>query len=225
MKRSIVPLALAAALSACGGGGDGGGVPPQQSPQGFWSGTDFSLLVTPGGELWGVEFDGVDLFLYNGTFSASGSSFTANGYAYLGPDRIALSATGTFTPGSTMSGTVTVPNIGSSQFSAAYSSNYDAMPAAVSALAGTYTLSTGGSLALDSTGSFSGSEDGCSFSGNISPDSSGKNFYRLAVTFGPSPCIAANSAGNGVVAAASSTTLVGGVVSGTLGQAVVLTRN
>src|SRR5580700_3774860 len=48
------------------------------------------------------------------------------------------------------------------------------------------------------TFSFSGSDSGCSFSGSITPDSSGKNFFKVSLTYCPSPCLSPNQTQAGI---------------------------
>lgn len=58
----------------------------------------------------------------------------------------------------------------------------------------------GSSTALNivSNGAFTGTSNGCSFSGTLNPRASGKNVFDLALTFGAAPCRLAGQAANGI---------------------------
>ena len=79
--------------------------------------------------------------------------------------------------------------------------NYDTA-ASVSAISGTWdgTLLDGvtTTVTINSNGTVSGSNLGCSFSGTVTADSSGKNFYDVSLTFGASPCAFPNQTASGV---------------------------
>lgn len=83
----------------------------------------------------------------------------------------------------------------------------------------------GRTMSVQAIGDFTGVSSGCSFAGRFAEDSSGKNFYRVTVDFGPAPCALPNGTATGVAAVASDTVLAVGLVSGASGQASLLTRN
>ena len=53
-------------------------------------------------------------------------------------------------------------------------------------------------VTINSNGTITGSSTGCSFTGTVSADGSGKNFYDVSITFGASPCAFPNSSTTGV---------------------------
>jgi hypothetical protein len=75
-------------------------------------------------------------------------------------------------------------------------------PALLSGISGTWTgtLMDGSTAVvnIDTSGTFSGSDSGCSFSGTITPDSSGKNFFKVFLTYGASPCLSPNQTQAGI---------------------------
>jgi hypothetical protein len=80
--------------------------------------------------------------------------------------------------------------------------NYN-VPAQFSAVSGAWSLTAltgeGISLTVSSTGTFSAvSAFGCNFSGTMSPRSSGKNVFNVALTFGASPCLLAGQPASGI---------------------------
>lgn len=222
---TLVASCVVLALVGCGGGGGGddGGDTPAASIAGFWDGDDFALLTTPGGELWGVEQAGGELVLYRGTYSTSGNDFNSDLGAYLLGQRVAATARGTFVQKTSITGRATVPNVGSSDFTVRYNASYDAAPS-LAAIGGTYDASTGGSLTISPTGAINGTVEGCPLTGSASLDASGKNFYRVTVTFGSTGCALPNATATGVAAPSVGNRLVAGVISGNVGTALLLTK-
>jgi hypothetical protein len=180
------------------------------------------LLVTPANEVWAVDVSTSTFVLLKGTLSTSGPNFNAQLVAYTSPDAVPVSATGTVVARSSINGTVTGPG-GSEPFTLSYSAGYESAPNRA-ALAGSYSISSGGTVTLNANGLFTGTPNGCSVSGTLQADASGKNFYRVSISFGPAPCELPNGTATGVLAP-SGTQLVGGFVSGnSFGDAFVLTR-
>jgi hypothetical protein len=111
----------------------------------------------------------------------------------------------TYTVGSSLSGSLTEGST-SETFSATMPANslFDysngASIASISgAWSGSLTDGETASITVDSLGNVTGvSSDGCSFSATISPDSSGKNFFNISMTFGSSPCLLPNQSATGV---------------------------
>ena len=218
----MVVLPVAASLIACGGGGGG---EDNVSAEGFWNGTDASILVTSTGELWGVEVVGPTLALYKGTVSTNGSNFSAQLSGYLGSEKIDAVASGTVVLQKTLKGTISALGE-TSNFNLAYGSTYNQTPN-LAALAGSYAESDGGTFVVVANGSFSGvNSDGCPQSGTITPDQSGKNFYRVTLNIDQNPACGsfAGQTATGVLAVASTDMLVGGVVLGNFGDAFLLTK-
>lgn len=210
-KTLVAALAVTsiAVLTACGGGG--GGASPALTPgeaQGVYSGSfstpafpsgKFSTLVLENDEIWtlyGTEGAGGELLVYGliqGQGAASSGSFTVGAlkdYFYDG-----TTASGTLSAryqvGSTFNGTVSA-NGQSVSFSgvtpAQGSSNYAySTPADLSQVAGNWAATNmfGGTsnFTISSTGTFSGTnQNGCGFSGTVTPRSSGKNVFDVTST-------------------------------------------
>ncbi|MDE2253485.1 MAG: hypothetical protein KGL42_04360 [Betaproteobacteria bacterium] len=139
------------------------------------------------------------------TFTSSNlRDFTAAGATLSGT----LSAT--YTPGVSVSGTVTESN-GSSTVSNTFTgtvpqaSSYVYNSAAdINAVSGNwtaYTLQGAGApvaLTINPNGTFSGAQQGCSFSGTLTPRASGKNNFDVTVNFGANPCVLANGTASGI---------------------------
>jgi len=69
--------------------------------------------------------------------------------------------------------------------------NYNATPVTAKLIgdwSGTLLDGSAGLVSISSAGAISGTNGGCSFTGNAVPRSSGKNVFNMALTFGPSPC-------------------------------------
>jgi hypothetical protein len=54
------------------------------------------------------------------------------------------------------------------------------------------------SVTIASNGNFTGSTQGCTYSGTITPDSSGVNFFDFSLTYGGSPCLQPNQTQTGI---------------------------
>lgn len=64
---------------------------------------------------------------------------------------------------------------------------------------GSLTDGEGASISIDSAGNVSGvSSSGCTFSATVTPDSSGKNFFDVSLTFNGSPCVLPNQSASGI---------------------------
>ncbi len=216
-------LALAAtALTGCGGGGGDSDAGSAGISEGFWSAEDFGLLVTGTGEMWAIETDASPYVLYRGSVSTSGTQASGTFTGYQGASSFTGSVSGQVTARSRITGSATA--LGRTvSFTLDYDSSYDSAPS-LAAIAGRYSASSGAVVTVAADGSFSGSEDGCALSGTLTPDSSGKNFYRVSMRFGAAPCLSPNGTATGVLARTGSSQLVGGVVFNGLGDAFVLTR-
>lgn len=213
---------MTASLVACGGGGDDNNA----SAEGFWNDTDASILITSNGELWGVEVVGSSLALYKGTASTNGSNFSAQLSGYLDSEKIDVIANGTVVPQKTLQGTISGTGQ-TSNFNLIYDSTYNQTPN-LAALAGNYAESNGGTFIVAANGAFNGvNSDGCPQSGTITPDQSGKNFYRVTLTISQDVACGsfAGQTATGVLGVAGTNMLVGGVVLGNLGDAFLLTKS
>jgi hypothetical protein len=192
MLTSARRLLLACAiglLAACGGGGGSGSSTSQVfSAEGAWEGTSsanyaVNVLVLENNEMWAIFGTLVnDVFTVygfdRGVGTQSGSTFSGSGteYAYTGS-----SARGTFTaivsPGVSFNGSVTTGqtvNFSTRPMRSSYSYN---TPAMMSTVSGSWTgRLLDGSIAtvsVASSGSLTGSNGGCSFTGSATPRPSG----------------------------------------------------
>lgn len=235
-------------LAGCGGGGSSSSnssnntsqQPTPGQAQGVYSGTSstgssFSSIVLPNDKFYAIygSVSG-NLFLISGFIFGQGTSNNGTYTASVTDiNSAAATATGsitaTYTQGSSISGkltesSTTITFTGSPNPSSSYKYN---QAATLSEIAGTWSgdaldgLSV--TVTINSDGTFSGSDSaGCSFSGTISADSSGKNFFDVSVTFGASPCALPNQSASGIAADyllsdGVTRQLIAGVTSGSLG--------
>jgi hypothetical protein len=184
---------------------------PVTSPEGVYSGTtstgsSFEAIVLPDSSFWtlyGTVSNNVFFVqgVLQGNGSYSGTNYGASGLDsyYQTPQYVyAFSVNATFVPGSSISGTIvdtaSVYN-GPTSFTATAmptsSFNYDATPN-LSDIAGSWSGAllgnVPGSASIQSDGTFSGSSQGCSFSGSISPDPSEHNFFDVTIKYGSVNC-------------------------------------
>ena len=214
-------------LVACGGGGSGGEstpvtapvpAPPPATAEGVYGGTltgstspDFQLLVLENGDFYTLYGTNTSAsFVVAGLIQGSGTSannrFTSSNAADFGfSPAIPLTIDSTYASESKIiSGTATsarnqvrfsggpIPN---SQY--VYESR-----AQLPAVAGNWsTTALDGSnvqLAVSTSGTFTASSGGCTFSGTILPRPSGKNVFDVALRFGAAPCALAGQSGAGL---------------------------
>lgn len=223
--KIIATLSMAAALAACGGGGDDE-PSTNASVEGFWSNADSAILVTNTGELWGVEGSGSTLGLYKGSVTTDGSNFSAPLSVYVGNQKVAATASGTVKEQQTLQGSVTAAGQTSS-FTLTYDATYNQAAPSLATLAGTYKDGNGTTTTVASDGKVSAVLlSGCTESGSITPDASGKNFYRVTLTVGQeSACgFLAGQTAQGVLVPFGTKQLIGGFVMGNTGGAGVLTK-
>ena len=226
LKSIFFAIAIPFFVAACGGGGGSGQTNADAS--GFWSdptSNDSGILITKSGEIWGVALTSPYYTLYKGTVSTNGTTLTGSGTIYLNestaPPSAPLSITGQVVPKSTIKGTAT-SNGTTSQFSLVYDSTYEITPTTAS-IAGVYTGSSGGSITIAPTGTFTGATNGCIFFGALTP-ANNENFFRLSVTYDLPSC-GTGITGNGVIVrSGDGAYLVGGAVAGAMGDAFVLTK-
>lgn len=165
------------------------------------------LLVTPQGELWMVQEDaglgaaallvalpaGLNqghLFTQGNFFSGTLARYSAPG-AVMGP----ASITGNFVQERTLTHTLAVDGL-SRTSTAVYSPSFD-QPAALAAVAGFWRWAQG-AVTVDAAGAVVAQHDGCTWRASLTPDASGKNFFRLVGQFGPAPCASPNAQARGV---------------------------
>lgn len=226
MKTALkwVALAVAAVFAGCGGGGDDTPAAPAPSIAGFWDDADSSTLITSTGELWTIEAAGSDLLLSRGNVTTNGNAFSGSTTAFVSPTNITATLGGTFVERQSITGSGTVGGQ-TSAFALTYDPTYDT-PASLATAAGTWTVQTtgGGSVTVSGTGALVVTQTGCTFTGQLTPDTAGKNFFRVAGTFGAAPCNLPGAAASGI-AVNSPSTLAVAVVSGTSGGALAATKN
>jgi hypothetical protein len=115
------------------------------------------------------------------------------------------SVNATYVAGASIAGTVSESGNPNVTFNGAVepisSFNYST-PALLSSISGawTWTLMDGSTATvnINTGGTFSGSDSGCSFSGSMTPDSAGKNFFNISLTYGASPCSSPNQTQAGI---------------------------
>jgi hypothetical protein len=197
------------------GGGGGGTTSYTGQAQGVYSGTassgySFSTIVLPNDKFYGIygTVTGNLFYVYGmvaGQGTSGNDSLTANvtDYFYTG-QTFSDTLTATDVPGQSISGTMTesgTPITFNGTVPTSSSFTYNAA-ASISAISGSWngTLLDGvtTTLTINPDGTVSGSSSGCSFSGTVSADSSGKNFYDVSITFGASPCALPNQTATGV---------------------------
>jgi hypothetical protein len=176
----------------------------------------FDVVVLPNGtfySMYGETVDGVLIIggLITGQATTSNGTFAvadATNYLYIsggGESVVATSESGTYVAGTSITGTdsqsgaqYTATALPSSQY------NPTATPS-IATLVGTWTLSTVLSVTVNADGTFSGEQTAAganctTFSGALTPDPSGLNFFDMTLTTaGGSSCTPKAYAGAAVV--------------------------
>jgi hypothetical protein len=219
LKQFGTVLALALALMTTGCGKTSSSTPPASTAgqaQGVFSGTtstglSFQSIILPNDTFYAIYGTKVGNVLYvsgmmtgqgasnNGTYAATVTDFYSSGSTFTG------SLAATYVAGVSVSGTISESGNSNVTFNGAVESissfNYGT-PALLSGISGTWTgtLMDGSTAVvnINASGTFSGSDSGCSFSGSITPDSSGKNFFKVSLTYGASPCLSPNQTQAGI---------------------------
>lgn len=208
ITQTIVGIAIASILVACGGGSSTTAAP---TAEGFWNGTSgsgrsASGVVMDDGTIWllyskvgdsnvlGGAVQGASIS-NNGSFSsANAKDFNLEGFGTLNAP-----ITGSYTARQSLNGTES--NV---SFSLTYDSTYEQRPS-LADITGAYTgLSYGvgasdvATLNIAASGAISGSSKGCNYSGTVAPHAKG-NIYDVSVTFGGGVCALGTSQVSGVV--------------------------
>jgi hypothetical protein len=208
-------------IAGCGGGGGGGATAdPGPVPEGAYSGaitgsstsSAFQMLILDNSEYWAMYGNtsggrfGVRGFLHGaGTFN-NGSFTSSNMRDYGVSPALPGTVNATYRLGTSIQGTVAAAGQSQSvSFAgspiAATTYNYST-PASISLIQGAWTLTalngTSVSLTVAASGSFSGSSQGCSFTGSLKPRASGKNVFDMSITFGLAPCALPGQSGAGI---------------------------
>jgi hypothetical protein len=206
MKVSALAVAwvLSSVLVGCGGGG----TPAASTAEGVYAGTisngkTHNTLVLENDQvyvMYGTTVNGaimVEGFL-QGNGKSNNGTFTASDMRDYSPtagtsSNFSLSATyvkNTRFDGTTTVGTKTISFAGGPLQNSLYNYNTTANVAnIVGAWSITDLAGEPVTLNIASSGSFTGSISGCTFSGTLKPRASGKNVFDVVATFGLAPCL------------------------------------
>jgi hypothetical protein len=216
LKQFSTVLALAFITIGCSTSKTTPPVSTAGQAQGVFSGTtsdgsSFQTIILPNDTFYAIYGTTIGNVLYisgmmtgqgasnNGKYTATVTDFTNGGTTFTG------SVAASYVTGTNISGTVSESGNSNVSFSGTVAStssfNYG-NAALLSDISGTWTGTLlDGSTAIvniDASGTFSGSDSGCSFSGSMTPDSSGKNFFDISLTYGASPCLSPNQTQAGI---------------------------
>lgn len=206
----------------CGGGSNSSGSSNSQSAtpgqaQNVYSGTtsnggSFEAIILPNDKLYtiygttsGNVFSVQGMLTgqgasKSGTYTASVSDFDSAGSIGSG------SVSATYVVDTSINGTLSETGSPNITFSGAVlptsSFNYNTAASLANVTRtwnGTLLDGSSATVTINADGSFSGSDSsGCSFTGNVSPDSSTKNFFNVSLTYGASPCLLPNQTATGI---------------------------
>ena len=214
---TVTAVALSLWLAGCGGGGDDAGAAPSAKAEGAYAGTltgsassAFQLLVLESDEYWslygstsgGTFF--VAGFIQGSGASNNGSFASSNGldFGFATPVQATVSASyvvGTSIQGTVAGGGQNVTFTGVPIAPALYAY---ATAARLSDIQGNWNLTslTGApaTLNVSAAGALTGSSQGCTFSGTMTPRASGKNVFNVALTFGAAPCLLPGQPASGI---------------------------
>ncbi len=205
--------------------------------QGFYKGTftfgdsTIYVIVLPNDKFYAVYRDSIKEWMMAGQGTSNKGNYSASLTNYWWDSGVPVTLTATYVPGVSLAGSVIVVansyHLGSINATAPPVSTYDYnTPANLTQVVGTW--STGTDVTITATGTFTGNQGGCAFSGTITPDPN-KNFYNVTFTYGDAPCYWKNQTGSGVAVVTSvpdgtSNTMVLAVVVGNWYFSFVATR-
>jgi hypothetical protein len=215
LLASSLALGFGLLIAGCGGGSSS--TPVVVKAEGVYAGTltgsnsrAFRVIVLENDEYWGLYGSDVgSTFLISGFIQGQGAStgtaFTSSNAKDFGFNPAASgTVSGTYAAGVSFSGTAAFA-AGSATFTGApipTASLVYASPATIATVAGNWSLTTLAgapvTLSIAASGSFTGSTQGCNFSGTLTPRASGKNVFNSSVTFGGAPCALAGQTGTGI---------------------------
>jgi hypothetical protein len=216
--KHLIALAFGLTLLTVGCGGGSSATKPSAAgqAQGVFSGTSsnglsYTTIILPDDSLYAIYgTSSGNSLLVSGFITGQGSSgsdtytssvtdFTSAGAKVNG------SVSASYSAGSSINGKLTESGVADVTFNGAApasSSFVYGNPATLTNVVGTWagTLMDGtmAVVTISSDGSVSGSASGCSFSGSVTPDSSGKNFFRVSFAYGGSPCLFPNQTQSGI---------------------------
>jgi|SRR5581483_1826003 len=220
----VLPFASCGGGSSNSGASNNNSNPPSPAStpgqaQGVYDGTastgaDFESIVLPTDNLYAI-YGSVsnNVFLVCGLITGQGASasgsFTGNVTDYDDCTGSLVVSTGSvsasYVAGSSLNGSLT-ENGNSYTFTGTTPANslFDFnQAAAISDISGDWSGAVFGgesvTVTIGSDGSVSGfGSSGCSFSGTVTADSSGKNFFNVSLTYGAAPCTFPNQTGSGI---------------------------
>jgi len=170
----------------------------------YWN-YGFLAIILPDGTFYGVGQGGIGdvpstVALFTGPGSFPNRAYSAYvayvvDYNHSGDFVDGSLLRASLVPGASISGSITDQSVGTMTFDAsalpASQFNYDAL-ASLADIQGYWSGSLFEGIAatidVSSNGAFSGSIQGCSYSGSLVPQSSGLNFFDVSFTYGDSPC-------------------------------------
>lgn len=200
----------ASLLGACGGGGGGDSGPsgtpsaPAVSPvAGAWQGTSaqgnaLEAIVLDDGAAWLVELTPGSLqpvAQMRATLQASDGQLAANDVVYM--DFAAQSGfrgalQGSYVQNRSITAALQLAgasSAGPSTLAPVPTATYDySRPASLNDVVGNWLAVNGAQATVSATGSFVAVNGGCRVTGTVSPHSSGKNVFNLALAIGAAPC-------------------------------------
>lgn len=228
LRFMAVVASSATLVSCGGGGGGDKPNPSEaaQKAEGFYAGSitriitvnsppvslpnDMRLVILDGDEFWAMYgFDSAGThypvgFVTGQGVSSSGSftSTNATDFGSATPPIGTLNAT--YTVNAVIRGTG-ADRVGTISFTAmvpsAVTFNYSA-PAVLADVQGRWSARNltwmPTDLDISPTGAITGSSDGCAFSGQLTPRTSGKNIFAASITFGPTPCSTPGQTSSGI---------------------------
>lgn len=218
LRKIALLIALLVPVSsfiACGGGKSNSVTPPPVTgqAQGVYEGStsdggQFVGIVEPNDNLYAVYVSSSLVLsgMISGTATESSGSFNATIHDFYADGTVnAGTLAGSFVAGTSLTGTLTETNVSVTlNGTAVPSTNYNYAAAAhLADIAGSWSgnLLDGetADLTISSAGAVTGTSSlGCTFTGTVTPDTSGKNFFDVSLTFGASPCLAPNVGVSGV---------------------------
>lgn len=176
-------------------------------PEGIWGGGTsdglaVSTLVLETGQYFIVPTSTNGIGLVEGMMTGNNGNISDPAAVIYPASNVPVAGTlaGSFSAKKTLTGTVSASATLSSPFpsgstSSTFNGNYNSLydsPATVAEAVGSWTGQTSGSsvtLAVSADGTFTGANGGCTFSGTVSPRSTGKHVLDGKVTFNSSACV------------------------------------
>lgn len=214
---AVGTLAAAAILAGCGGGGGDSSLPDApSSAEGVYQGTisngnEHNTLVLENGQyysMYGRTSGGV-FYVYGflqGTGTSNNGSFSSTDLKDFSFDNAVYSGSlnASYRPGVSFNGSITE---GTSTATFTGAPVQDSLfsyktPARLANIVGSWNMTSlqnrPVALNIASSGAFTGSSEGCTFSGTIQPRASGKNVFDVSLRFGAAPCVLPGQSANGI---------------------------